>query len=157
MTAFIGLREPLRRGDAPVVGAGAIVRGPPLRALRRVAVPWPRLEAAELLVHDVQLREQLYEMPAGVAVVRVDVVAGPVAPRAPDQVDAVAPKRVAGRLDVGPVPELVGHVVHDAGPVPAQQVQSVMVGAAAQEDEEVPDPIRPAKAQRALVPGREAR
>src|SRR5262249_22541110 len=64
------------RWRAPdVVRRGA----PHFRHLRMVAVPWPRLEVAELFVeHFIELGEHLDDLVVGIAMVGIDVVSRPV-------------------------------------------------------------------------------
>src|SRR5579872_1120259 len=50
------LEHLVSRHDAPQIRGGRVV-GPHLRTLRVIAMPWPRLEIAELLVHPVKLGE----------------------------------------------------------------------------------------------------
>src|SRR5271166_1350843 len=62
--------RPRRR--APDIG---LARDPGLRPLRRVLVPGPRLEIAELLVlHLIELAEQFDHLIVGIAVIGGDVV-----------------------------------------------------------------------------------
>src|SRR5918994_1392590 len=73
--------------DAPVV--------PHLRPLRMVAVPRPRIEVAERLVeHLVELGEQLDDLIVRIAMVGVDVVARPVPPRPPGEIDVLRAEEV---------------------------------------------------------------
>src|SRR5258708_21583959 len=70
-----------RRRRAPDVGLAAL-RG--LRPLRRVLMPGPRLEIAEVLVHHlVELAEEFDHLIVRIAGIGGDVVPGAVAPRPP--------------------------------------------------------------------------
>src|SRR5579884_3458070 len=74
-----------QRRRAPDVGLAGF---PGFRPLRRVVMPGPRLEIAELLVdHLVELAEELDDLVVRIAVVGGDVVAGAVAQRSPDDRD----------------------------------------------------------------------
>src|SRR5688572_3643601 len=70
--------------DPPVVRGVGILR-PDLRSLRPVAMPGPRLEVAEFLVHAVQLGEQLGDQSVRAAMVAKQVVADAVPPGPPEQ------------------------------------------------------------------------
>src|SRR5580698_7324255 len=72
----------IARHDAPEIG-GRRVLGPDFRALRIVAVPRPRLEITELLVHAVQLGEQFGDQASRTAMIGEEVVADAVAARSP--------------------------------------------------------------------------
>jgi hypothetical protein len=98
--------------------------------LRPVLVPWPRLEIAELLVvHDVEIGEELDRDAVGILVVDRDVVADQVADRTPEQLDVLLAEKIAGAVDLGLVAQLEGEVVNVAV-VGLQQVDAVMVAAA---------------------------
>src|SRR5436190_21477537 len=99
---------------------------PHLRLLRAVAVPRPRIEIAELLVqHLVELGEQLDDLVVRIAVIGVDVVAGAVASRSPDQLNVLGAEEVAGALNLRPVLQLEGDVVHADG-LAAREVDGVV-------------------------------
>ena len=113
-------------------------------------MPGPRLEMAERLVHLVELREQFGDQPVRRAVIGEQVVADAVAARAPQQLVAVEAEVVAGGQHVAPVAQLergvevpVLRVLH--------QVDGVMIGAAAQEREEVAHPVRHAEAEHVAI------
>src|SRR5580700_8773212 len=87
-----------RRRWAPDIGLAAL---PGFRPLRRVLMPRPRLEIAEVLVHHlVELAEEFDHLIVRVAVVGGDVVARTVAQRAPDDRDLALAEQVAGILQV---------------------------------------------------------
>src|SRR5580700_5626836 len=97
------------RHDAPEIGGGGIL-GPHLRALRIVAVPWPRLEIAELLVHTVELGEQFGDQAGRAAMIGEKIVADAVAARSPQQLVAVDRQEIARRLHVTPIAQLESSV-----------------------------------------------
>src|ERR1700760_2890721 len=76
------------RHDAPEIG-GRRVLHPHFRALRTVAMPRPRLEIAELLVHTVELGEYFGDQAVGRAVIGKQIVADAVPPRSPQQLVAI--------------------------------------------------------------------
>src|ERR1700688_178308 len=84
-TSFVHL---VARHDAPEIGGGRVL-GPHLWALRIIAVPRPRLEIAELLVHAVELGEQFGDQAGRAAMISKEVMADAVAARAPQQLVAV--------------------------------------------------------------------
>ena len=132
-----------RRRRAPDV-AGLV---PHLGNLRAVAMPWPRVEVAELLVeHLVELGEQLDDLIVRIAVVSVDVVARPVPARPPGELDVLRPEEIAGRLDLRPVFQLERDVMH-LGALATDEIDRVMVWAAAHEGKPVLDPIRQPEAK----------
>src|SRR5215472_2284275 len=93
--AGIALRaiEIRARRRAPDIG---LAGDPGLRPLRRVLMPRPRLEIAELLVlHLVELAEQFDHLIVRIAVIGGDVVARAVAQRAPYDRDLLLPEQVA--------------------------------------------------------------
>ena len=73
------------------------------------------------------------------------------AARSPDELDVVVVQQVTGLLDVVPVVQLVGNVMQPATRA-AQKVDGVVVGAAAQEDEEIADPVGDAKSEDVAIP-----
>ena len=118
------------------------VIAPDLRPLRAVLVPRPRLEIAELLVvHQVEIGEELDRDAVGVLVIDRDVVSDEVADRTPKQLDVLAREEVAGAVDLGFVAQLEREVVN-IGVVGLQQIDRVVVAAAAQEGEEIAAPVR---------------
>src|SRR6516164_10830403 len=81
------------RRRAPDIG---LARDPGLRPLRRVLMPGPRLEIAELLVlHLIELAEQFDHLIVRIAVIGGDVVARAVAQRSPDDRNLLLPEQVA--------------------------------------------------------------
>src|SRR4051794_24852053 len=126
-------------------------RHPNFRPLRLVAVPRPRIEVAERLVHHlVELGEQLDDLVVRVAVIGEDVVARPVPPRPPDDWNIPRAEVVACGLHVRPVLELERDVMHARG-LALHEVHRVMIGAAAHEHEPVLDPVGHAEAEHAAV------
>src|ERR1700719_232953 len=93
--ALLSLPQIIGRGRrAPDVARRR--RAPHFRALRTVAVPQPRIEIAERLVHHlVELGEQLDDLVVGIAVICEDVVARPVAARTPDDRNVLAAEEIA--------------------------------------------------------------
>src|SRR6185312_16010931 len=88
-------RHVVRMSRPPVVGGGVVA--PDLRPLRPVLVPGPRLEIAELLVvHLVEIGEELDRDAVGILVIDRDVVPDQVADRPPEQLDVLAGEKVAG-------------------------------------------------------------
>jgi hypothetical protein len=78
-----------------------------LRPLRPILVPRPRLEIAEVLVvHDVEIGEELDRDAVGVLVVDRDIVADQVPDRTPEQLDVLAREKVAGAVDFGFIAQL---------------------------------------------------
>src|SRR5579862_1998427 len=99
-----------QRRRAPDIGLAAL---PGFRPLRRVLMPGPRLEIAEALVHHlVELAEEFDHLIVRIAVIGGDVVARPVAQRAPDDRNLALAEQVAGILQVDEILQLEGHVVH---------------------------------------------
>src|ERR1700682_554825 len=95
-----------RRRWAPDIGLAAL---PGFRPLRRVLMPGPRLEIAEVLVHHlVELAEEFDHLIVGIAVIGGDVVAGAVAQRSPDDRDLALAEPVAGLLQVDEILQLGG-------------------------------------------------
>src|SRR5580704_3487885 len=110
---------------------------PGLRPLRRVLMPWPRLEIAELFVeHLIELAEKFYDLIIGVAVIGGDVVPRTVAQRSPDDRDFLLPEQIAGILQMDEILQLEGHVVHFAGGA-ADEIHGVMIGITAHEDKKI--------------------
>src|SRR5208282_3424734 len=95
----------IRRGRrAPDGGVAAL---PGFWPLRRVLMPRPRLEIAELLVqHLVELAKKFDDLVVRIAVVGGDVVAGPMAQRSPDDRDFALAEQVAGILQVDEILQL---------------------------------------------------
>src|SRR6476469_7620879 len=89
------------RTSRPRVVVGGVV-APYRRPLRPVLVPGPRLEIAELLVmHLVEIGEELDRDAVGILVIDRDVVPDQVADRPPEQLDVLAGEEVAGAGDRG--------------------------------------------------------
>src|SRR5689334_1418144 len=87
------------RGRRRAPDVGRRTRLPDFRALRTVAMPGARLEVAQLLIlHLVELAEQLDHLIIRLAIIDRDVMARPMADRAPDDVDLVPGEHVAGIL-----------------------------------------------------------
>src|SRR3984885_4269800 len=113
-----------RRRRAPDIGLAAL---PGLWPLRRVLMPWPRLEIAEVLVHHlVEFAEEFDHLIVRVAMIGGDVVARTVAQRSPDDRDPALAEQVAGILQVDEIFQLEGHVVH-FDIVAADEIHRVMV------------------------------
>src|SRR5262245_38147754 len=70
-----------------------------------------------------------------------DVVPDEVADRTPEQLDVLAREEVASAVDLGFVAQLEREVVN-VGVVGLQQIDRVVIAAAAQEGEEIAAPIR---------------
>src|SRR5438105_3164072 len=86
----VELRRRRRTPDARVTGR------PELGPLRRVMMPRPRLEVAELLVlHLVELTEKLDHLLVRIAVIGRDIVAGTMAQRSPDDGNPPLPHHLA--------------------------------------------------------------
>src|SRR5437879_13634682 len=115
-----------------------------------IAMPWPRLEITKLLVHAVQFGEKLGDQAGRAAMIGEKVVADTVPARAPNHLVAINAEEIARWLYVGPVAQLESGV---EVPVRAglHQIDGVMVGAAAQEGEEVTQPVRFAKAENVAI------
>src|SRR5580692_3136540 len=83
-----------RRRRAPNIGLAAL---PGFRPLRRVLMPGPRLEIAEVLVdHLVELAEEFDHLIVRIAVIGGEVVTGPVAQRPPDDRNFPLAEQIAG-------------------------------------------------------------
>ena len=123
---------------------------PYLGSLRIVAVPRPRFEIAELLVHAVELAERLGDQPVRPAVIGEEIMADAVPARPPQQLIAVETEKVARLMHMAPIAQLEGGVE-----VPVRtslhQVDGVMIGTAAQEREEIPHPVGFAEAEHVAV------
>src|SRR5207248_5464368 len=78
----VSLHHFVARQNTPQIRVRWIL-DPDFRALRIVAVPRPRLEIAELLVHAVELGESLGDQPVRRAVISEQIVADAVPPRSP--------------------------------------------------------------------------
>src|SRR5205809_885071 len=119
--------EVLRRRRTP---DGGLARRPSLGPLRRVVVPRARLEVAELLVlHLVELAEELDDLPILVAMIGGDVVSGPVPQRTPNDRDPLLSHRLARILQMHEVLELERDVVK-LGLGAAEKIHGVMIGIA---------------------------
>ena len=78
------------RRRAPIAGLAGF---PGLRPLRRVLMPWPRLEIAEFLVdHLIEFAEEFDDLIVRIAMIGGDVVPGAVAQRPPDDRDFLLPE-----------------------------------------------------------------
>src|SRR5262249_49136331 len=110
----------------------------------------PRLEITELLVHLIELGEQLGNQPVGRAVIGEEVVTDAVPARPPDQFVAVEAEKIARGLQVGPIAQL-----ECGGKMPVRvdlhQVDGVVVAAAAQERKEISHPVGLAKAEHVAI------
>src|SRR5262249_46420123 len=137
------------RQDTPQIRCRRVL-SPGFGTLWMIAVPRPRLEIAEVLVHAVELGEGLGDEPVRRTVVREQVMADAVAAWSPQQLVAVQAEKIAGLLHVRPVAQLEGGVKM---PVRAglHQIDGVMIGAAAQEREEIAHPIGFAKAEHVAI------
>src|SRR5262245_9685591 len=133
-------RHVVRVPGPPIIRRRVVA--PDLRPLRAVLVPRPRLEIAEILVeHQVDVGEELDRDAVGVLVIDRDVVSAAVADRAPEQLDVLAREEVAGAVDFGFVAQLEREVMN-IGVVGLEQIDRVVVAAAAQEGEEIAAPVR---------------
>src|SRR4029077_176866 len=104
-------RHVVRMPGPPIIRRRVVA--PDLRPLRAVLVPRPRLEIAELLVvHQVEIGEELDRDAVGVLVIDRDVVSDEVADRTPKQLDVLAREEVAGAVDLGFVAQLEREVVN---------------------------------------------
>src|ERR1700704_4406527 len=118
----------VRMSRTPIVRGGVVA--PDLRPLRPVLMPWPRLEIAELLVvHLVEIGEELDRDAVGILMIDRDVVPDQVTDRAPEQLDVLASEKIAGTVDLGLVAQLEREVVN-VGVVGLQQVDGVVIAAA---------------------------
>ena len=77
---------------------------------------------------------------------RRDVVAGPKPQRSPDHRDFALAQQIAADLQVGEVAQFEGDVMH-GDVLGGDEIHCVVVGVAAQEHEEVADPVRHPEAQ----------
>src|SRR5262245_57371341 len=115
-----------------------------------VAVPRPRLEITELLVHLIELGEQLGNQPVGRAVIGEEVVTDAVPARSPDQLVAVEAEKIAGGLQMRPIAQLERGVKMPIR-VDLHQIDGVVIAAAAKEREEIRHPIGLAKAEHVAI------
>src|SRR5436853_4150213 len=88
------LEHLVSRHNAPQIGGHRVV-GPHLGTLRIIAMPWPRLEIAELLVHPVKLGEELSDQTGRTAMIREQVVADAVPAGSPKELVAVDAEEIA--------------------------------------------------------------
>src|SRR6201987_5474933 len=102
------------RHDAPEIG-GRGVLGPYFRPLRMVAVPRPRLEIAELLVHAVELGECLGDQAVRRAVIGKQIIADAMPAGTPEELIAVQAEKIAGLLHMRPITQLEGGVEMPVG------------------------------------------
>src|ERR1051325_2048714 len=145
----------LRRPGPPQVCRGRVLR-PHLRPLRIVAMPRPGIEIAERLVlHLVEFGKQLGDQSVRAAMIGEQVVADAVPPRSPQRLVAVEAEEIAGVLQMRPVAQLEGRV-EVAVRSRLDQVDRVVIRAAAQEREEVSHPVGDAEAEDAAVEIRDA-
>lgn len=115
-------------------------------------MPRTRLPGTPAFVDDrVDLSEEFDGVAVRVAMVGEHVVAGAVASWAPVEGVAVLPEVVKHADQVVGVSHLVGDMVHSPPPVAGHEVGSVVVGVAAEEDEEIADRVRPPKPEQVLV------
>src|SRR5262245_23031358 len=113
-------RHVVRVSRPPIVRRRVVA--PHLRPLRAVLMPRPRLEIAELLVvHQVDVGEELDGDAVGILVIDRDVVPDEVPDRTPEQLDVLACEEVAGAVDLGFVAQLERKVVN-VGVVGLQQI-----------------------------------
>src|SRR6516165_5377619 len=128
-----------------------LARGPPFGPLRRVPMPGARLEIAELLVlHLVELAEELDHLLILVAMVSGDVVSWAVPQRTPDDRDLFLAHHLARVLQMHEVLELERDVMK-LHVRTGEEVHGVMIRIAAHEAEEIADPVGDAKAEHSLV------
>src|SRR6185295_14406119 len=139
----------IARHDAPKIRGRRILL-PDLGALRTVAMPRPRLEIAERFVHLVELGKGLSDQAVRRAMIGEQIVTDAVAARAPQQLVAVEAEIVARLLHVRPIAQLEGGV-EMAVRAGLHQVDGMMVGAAAQEREEVRHPVGLAEAKHVAI------
>src|SRR5580693_8266166 len=68
-----------------------------------IAMPRPRLEIAEVLIqHLVEFGEHFDDLVIGIAVIGVDIVAGAMTARTPDNGNFLGAEEIARRLDLRP-------------------------------------------------------
>jgi hypothetical protein len=104
-------------------------------------MPRPRLEVAELFIeHFIELGEHLDDLVVGIAVIGVNVVAGTVAARTPDNRNLLTAQKIARRLHLRPVLQLKSDVVH-LRVLAFDEIDSVVICAAAHEHEPVLNPV----------------
>src|SRR5690606_7863586 len=131
-----------RRTKAPDVRR----QSPDLGPLRTVAMPGSRLVIAEVFVlHQGELDEMVDDVVVDVPMVGRDVVSGTVTKRTPQDWNAFLAENVTGILQMRNVLQLKSNVLHP-GRVAAQEIQGVVIRPAAQEYEEILDPVRHPKA-----------
>src|SRR5579884_1098813 len=143
-----GAMEIGQRRRSPDIGLAAL---PHLRPLRRVLMPRPRLEIAELFIeHLVELAEQLDDLIVRIAVIGCDIVPRTVAQRPPDDRDLALAKQVARVLQMNEILQLERHVMH-FDVVAANEIHGVVISVATHEHEEVFDPIGDAETHHFLI------
>src|SRR5712691_4181301 len=136
--ARASLLEIRRAWRSPEIGRKRV---PHLGPLRLVAVIGARIDIALLLVRDpIELGEGLDDVAVRIVVIGVEVVPGPVPADAPGELDLVQAQDVAGAREMAGVVELPGGVEH-AGLPGGDEVHRMMVDIAAQEHEEIPQPV----------------
>jgi hypothetical protein len=138
--SFIPVAQEIRRRRrAPHVGD--LLGVPDLGPLRAIVVPGPRIEIAELVVlHLVELGVELDHPVVVVAVEGGEVVPGAKTHRPPDDRNLPLAEKIARRLQVGEIFQLVGDVMH-LDILAGDEIYRMMVGVAAHEDEEIADPV----------------
>src|SRR5262245_8218300 len=138
----------LLRTRPPYAG---LARRPAFGTLRRVVMPRARLEIAELLVlHLIELAEELDDLVVNVAMIGGDVVPRTVPQWPPDDRHPFLPHDLTRVLQMHEILELEGDMVKrhvGAG----EEIHRVMTRIAAHEAEEIADPVGDAKAEDALV------
>src|SRR5882757_2389255 len=136
---------------APGVG-GRDVDFPSPGVERESLVPGPGFPVAlVLVVHDVELGEQLDGVAVRILVVGEQVVPRPVPAGPPDQPVTLLGQVVDHGDQVRGVAHLVGDVVHAVVLLAGHEVRRVVIGVAPQEYEEVADGVRPFEAEQLLV------
>src|SRR5438876_8542787 len=128
---------------------------PGLRTLRVIPMPWPRLEVAERFIfHQVELGEELGDHSVRAAVIGEEIVPDAVPARTPKNLESVPAQEIAGRLHMRPIAQLERRMemLVLAG---LDQIDGVMVGAAAQEREIIAHPVGHAKTEHVAVKARD--
>src|SRR6516165_5976937 len=140
VASLLRSRHVVRVSWPPIIRRRVVA--PDFRPLRAILVPRSRLEIAELLVeHQVDVGEELDGDAVGVLVIDRDVVPDEMADRTPEQLDVLAREEVAGAVDLGFIAQLEREVVN-VGVVGLQQIDRVVIAAAAQKGEEIAAPVR---------------
>ena len=114
-------------------------------------MPGAGVEIAQFLVLElVEFDIEFDILVVEIAVIDRDVVAGPMPHRSPVDRDLPQRQEFAGVLDMGEILHLEGDVMH-LGLGAADEIHRVVVGVAAQEDEEILDPVGHPEAQHAAI------